>query len=293
MLKKFVLGLFVFCFSFSLILRPAAAQDIRDQVISDLVTVGISAAATATGNIPLALGAGVLAKYISTYGVQGVKVLVNKIKGEAPQDLGEINIYYIYLIHVKRNLYQSMINIRSNVKADNAHGTITQEIEAMEAELRANCATSCEVTKLDENLVNFEFLNIALDAKQSFNIFEYLNAQEVKSTYQYLMLLYMDVIMVEQKLLEGQYNVLANQISDLTERLDKNVYLSNEEKEYVFELGMNVVLKWQKHRDNRRALLLASLKKPLAEMQEDNADLEDDINGYRELNETLKKMRGF
>lgn len=293
MLKKFFLGPIVFCLSFGLILKPVAAQEIRDQVISDLVTVGISAAATATGNIPLALGAGVLSKYISTYGVQGVKALVNKIKGEPPQDLGEINIYYIYLIHVKRNLYQSMINIRSNVKGDDAHGTIIQEIEAMEAELRANCANSCEVTNLDENLVNFEFLNVALDAKQSFNIFEYLNAQEVKTTYQYLMLLYMDVIMVEQKLLEGQYNVLANQISDLTERLEKNVYLSNEEKEYVFELGMNVVLKWQKHRDNRRALLLASLKKPLAEMQEENASLEDDINGYRDLNETLKKMRGF
>lgn len=293
MLQKICLGLVVFAFSFQLMLKPAHAQEIRDQVITDLVSVGISAAATVTGNVPLALGAGVLSKYISTYGVQGVKALVNKIKGETPQDLGEINIYYIYLIHIKRNLYQSMINIRSNVKGDEAHATIVKEIEKLENELRGNCEASCEVTQIDESLVNFEFLNIALDAKQSFNIFDYIETQQVKTTYQYLMLLYLDVIMIEQKLLEGQYNVLANQVSDLLDRLEKNAYLSNEEKEYVFELSLNMVLKWQKHRDNRRALLLTSLARPLAEMQDENARLEDDINGYRELDDQLKALRGL
>jgi len=291
MLKPITLVILLFVFSSELILKEARAQEIRDQVISDLVTVGISAAASVTGNIPLALGAGVLSKYISTYGVQGVKALINKMKGDAPQDLGEINIYYIYLIHIKRNLYQSMINIRSNVKGDETLATIETEIRDLESELRGECQGGCRVTQLDESLVNFEFLNVALDARQSFNVFEYLKAQEVKTTYQYLMLLYLDVIMVEQKLLEGQYNVLANQISDLLERLEKNVYISNAEKEYVFQLGMNVVLKWQKHRDQRRALLLTSLQKPLSEMQEENDQLEDQINGYRELNDELKALR--
>lgn len=291
MLKPITLVILLFVFSSELILKEARAQEIRDQVISDLVTVGISAAASVTGNIPLALGAGVLSKYISTYGVQGVKTLINKMKGDAPQDLGEINIYYIYLIHIKRNLYQSMINIRSNVKGDETLATIETEIRDLESELRGECQGGCRVTQLDESLVNFEFLNVALDARQSFNVFEYLKAQEVKTTYQYLMLLYLDVIMVEQKLLEGQYNVLANQISDLLERLEKNVYISNAEKEYVFQLGMNVVLKWQKHRDQRRALLLTSLQEPLSEMQEENDQLEDQINGYRELNDELKALR--
>jgi len=291
MLKPITLVILLFVFSSDLILKEARAQEIRDQVISDLVTVGISAAASVTGNIPLALGAGVLSKYISTYGVQGVKTLINKMKGDAPQDLGEINIYYIYLIHIKRNLYQSMINIRSNVKGDETLATIETEIRDLESELRGECQGGCRVTQLDESLVNFEFLNVALDARQSFNVFEYLKAQEVKTTYQYLMLLYLDVIMVEQKLLEGQYNVLANQISDLLERLEKNVYISNAEKEYVFQLGMNVVLKWQKHRDQRRALLLTSLQEPLSEMQEENDQLEDQINGYRELNDELKALR--
>ena len=100
----------------------------------------------------------------------------------------------------------------------------------------------------------------------------------------------MDVILVEQKLLEGQYNVLANQISDLMEGLEDSLYLSNEEKEYSFQLGMNMVLKWQNHRDQRRAILLTALAKPLSEMQDENTRLEDEINGYREINDDLRKM---
>lgn len=294
MLRPFLLAFKVLILSSILILKPAQAQDVAEQVITDLVTVGITGAATLTGNIPLAMASGVLSKYISTYGVQGVKYLINKVKSSSPQDLGEINIYFIYLIHVKRNLYQSMINMRTNVKGDSSYATVVKEIEELEKSLQGQCSGQCQVTGIDESLVNFQFLNVALDAKQSFDIFNYLDAQQVKTNYQYLMMLYMDVILVEQKLLEGQYNVMAAQVADLLENLEENVYLSNEEKEYGFQIGINMVLKWQKHRDERRALLLTALAKPLADMQAENDQLEDDINGYRDDNKELKQlMMGF
>ncbi len=291
MLKYILVYFQVALLSLVLYHRPVQAQELSEQIISDLVTVGITGAATLSGNIPLAMASGVLSKYISTYGIQGVKSLISKVKGAPPQDLGEINIYYVYLIHVKRNLYQSMINIRSNVKADQTNQIILKEIEELEASLRGSCPESqCLVTGIDESLVNYQFLNIALDANQSFNISEYIEAQQIKSTYQYLMLLYMDVILVEQKLLEGQYNVLAGQVSSLLEILDENVYLSNEEKEYSFQMALNMVLKWQKHRDLRRSILLTALKQPMEDMQRENADLEDQINGYQDSNEDLKKI---
>jgi hypothetical protein len=273
--------------------NSAKSQELSEQIVADLVTVGITGIATLSGNIPLAIASGVLSKYISTYGVQGVKFLINKVKAETPEDLGQINIYYIYLIHVKRNLYQALINIRSNVKGDPARQNIMKEIEALEATMQGQCADEkCSVTGIDESLVNVQFLNVALDAKQSFDIFTYLDAQEVKITYQYLMLLYMDVILIEQKLLEGQYNVLASQVSYFMESLEENVYLSNEEKEYAVQLSLNLVLKWQNHRDERRAILLTSLMKPLEDIQAENGRLEDEINGYQEANGELKGLVG-
>jgi hypothetical protein len=295
MKKPILFGLWVFILSFFLTVRPAHSQELSEQIITDLITIGITGAATLTGNIPLALASGVLSKYISTYGVQGAKALVTKIKGETPEDLGQINIYFIYLIHVKRNLYQAMINIRSNVKGEQSLETIAREIDELEKTLSGKCPEGvCQVTGIDESLVNFEFLNIALDAKQSFDIFQYLSQQEVKTTYQYLMLLYMDLILVEQKLLEAQYNVLANQVATLLENFEENVFISNDEKEYAFQLAINMVLKWQKHRDERRIILLTALRKPLQDMQEENRSLEDSINGYRGRNGDLRKiLMGF
>lgn len=291
MLKHILLGIQVIILSSFLLLKSAQAQQLSEQIVTDLVTMGITGAATLSGNIPLAMASGVLSKYISTYGVQGVKFLINKVKAESPQDLGEINIYFIYLIHVKRNLYQSMINMRANVKGDSSRSTIIKEIEALEASMTGKCPNkNCSVTGIDESLINTQFLNVALDAKQSFDIFDYLEAEQVKTNYQYLMLLYMDVILVEQKLLEGQYNVLANQVSELMENLEDSLYLSNEEKEYSFQLGMNMVLKWQNHRDQRRAILLTALQNPLREMQLENERLENEINGYHEINDDLRKM---
>ncbi len=292
MLKKGLKGLLVLIFAIAVTVNPVTAQEeLKDQIITDLVTVGITGAATLSGNIPLAMASGVLAKYISTYGIQGARALINKFKAEAPQDLGEINLYYVYLIHIKRNLYETMINMRSNVSSDGTLNTIKQEIEKLEQDLSGSCSTErCEVTALDETLINFQFINMALDAKQSYDIFDYIDAQQVKATYQYLMLLYMDIIIVEQKLLESQYNVISNQVAGLIDELDKNLYVSNEEKEYVFQLGMNLVLKWQKHRDHRRTVLLTALSKPLMDMQSENDRIQDELDRYRDLNDDIKKM---
>jgi hypothetical protein len=271
--------------------QVSAQEDVREQIISDLITVGITGAATLTGNVPLAMVSGVISKYLTTYGMRGAKALINKFKADSPQDLGEVNIYYIYLIHIKRNLYQALINMRQNVTSEGALNHVAQEIERLERDLSGACsAERCEVNAIDERLLNFEFLNIAMDARQSFNIFQYIDAQQVKANYQYLMLLYMDIIIVEQKLIEAQYNVLSAQVDSLLEELEKNVYVSNEEKEWVFQLGMNIVLKWQKHRDNRRVVLLTALQKPLLDMQHENREIEEDLQRYRDLNNDLRKM---
>lgn len=286
-------GILILLLSFVIVPRPVSAQsELKDQIITDLISVGITGAATLTGNIPLAMASGILSKYISTYGIQGARALINKFKASAPQDLGEINLYYVYLIHIKRNLYETMINMRTNVSYDGSLATIKQEIDKLEADLSGNCSTErCEVSSLDETLINFEFINIALDARRSFDIFDYIETQQVKATYQYLMLLYMDIIIVEQKLLESQYNVVANQVAGLAEELEKNVYISNEEKEYVFQLGMNIVLKWQKHRDHRRTVLLTALQKPLLDMQRENEEIQDELDRYRDLNDDIKRMK--
>lgn len=293
MLKKVLQGLTVLLLVLIVTMKPVSAQaELKDQIITDLISVGITGAATLTGNIPLAMASGILSKYISTYGIQGARALINKFKSEAPQDLGEINLYYVYLIHIKRNLYETMINMRENVDGHSSMTTIQEEIAKLEQDLSGNCTTErCEISSLDESMVNFEFINIALDARQSFNIFGYLEAQQVKNTYQYLMLLYMDIIIVEQKLLESQYNVISNQVAGLIEELDQNVYVSNEEKEYVFQLGMNIVLKWQRHRDNRRTVLLTALSKPLHDMQSENDRIQEELDRYRGLNDEIKKLK--
>lgn len=259
------------------------AQAVSDQIVSDLITVGISGAATLTGNIPLAFASGVLSKYISTYGLMAIKSVLAKLRAHPPHDLGEINIYFVYLIHVKRNLYQTLINIRKNVEQSNTYANTLREIEALEQQIVSRCEGTCQVNAIDESLVNFEFLNIALEAKQSYDIFEYLDEQEIKLNYQYLMLLYLDVILVEQKLLEVQYNVLATQLSDLTREIAQNNYISNAEKEYRYQLAMNIILRWQKRRDERRVVVATVLRNPLIELQDENDELQDEIDRYRDL----------
>lgn len=272
--------------------QKAKAQAVSDQIVSDLITVGISGAASLTGNIPLAFASGVLSKYISTYGLMAIKSVLSKLRAHPPHDLGEINIYFIYLIHVKRNLYQTLINMRSNLEQNNSYANTLREIEELEKQIISRCENNCQVTGIDESLINFEFLNIALEAKQSYDIFEYLDVQEVKLNYQYLMLLYLDVVLVEQKLLEAQYNVLAAQLSNLTREISINHYISNAEKEYRYQLAMNLILRWQKRRDERRVVVATVLRNPLTDLESENRDLQDDIDRYRNMAKSFSFQYG-
>lgn len=280
-------------------LQPVAAyagkgnSELGTQIATDLVAGGVSIAAALSGNVPLAFMAGYLTKYISTYGVAGIKALIEVFKGYSPQDLGEINLYYTYLIHVKRNLYQALINVRKSVETDNALAGLEAELKEVEALIAGQCdvASGCQPTGLDYSLINYQFLNILLDAKQSIDVSRHLAAQEVKNTYQYLMLLYLDVVIIEQKLIEAQFNVMANRTVDSLELLKKNKYLSNEEKEFQAQLVMNMALRWMHMADTRRIIVAGAIEAPLQTLGSENDQLEDQIDEYKKLQEKWRKRK--
>lgn len=286
MRRKFVALILVFSFSLMTPISVAKAESEKSQIITsvatDLIGAGFSVAAALTGNVPLALASGLLTKYISLYGIKGVKLLINQFKSERPSDLGEINIYYMYLLNIKRNLYHTLINIRKSVKSSDRLKSFENSLDEITDLITGKCEeNSCEVTGLDETLVNYTFINIALDAKQTVDINRHLHDYEIKATYQYLMMLYLDLIIVEQQLIETQYQVLANGLHDSIEELEKNRFLSQAEKEYQYQLLMNLALRWQKMRDQRRIILFSVLKDPLNQIVQDNNNLDDLLADYR------------
>jgi len=258
-------------------------QNVGQQIATDLIAGGISVGAALSGSVPIALAAGFLTKYISTYGVQGIKWLIDYFKGYQPKDLGEINLYYIYLLDVKRNLYQSMVTIRKSTDADGAFANLQGELQRVEEIMKGACKieAGCEPKGLDDSLINYSFLNIILDAKQSIDVSKYLSVNEVKDTYQYLMLLYMDLIIVEQKLLDAQYNVMAGRVSQTLKLLKKNAYLSNAEKEFQVQLVLNMSLRWMNLADTRRVVIAQALKAPLETLEKENSTLAREIDDYK------------
>ncbi len=259
-------------------------NQLRGQLATDLTQAGITFAAGLTGSIPLALIAGILGKYISTYGIQGIRNLIDSIKGYPPQDLGEVNLAYTYLIHVKRNLYSTLISIRKAAEAQN-EDSLGKELDDLEKDVTNLCATgNCIPTTLDESLVNYSFLQIALDAKASLDVNKYLSVNETKNTYHYLLLLYLDVLMTEQQLIQTQTLVIGTQIQDTIAGLKKNPYISEAEKEYQAQLAMNIGLRWQKMLDERRVMLGKVLAKPLADLERENREIQDELDRERAKN---------
>lgn len=253
-------------------------SQVKGQLASDLVQGGITFAAGLTGNVPLALVAGIVGKYISTYGIQGIRSLIEMIKGYPPQDLGEVNIAYLYLINVKRNLYSTLIGIRKAAENDTRDPNLAAELDLLEKDVTALCGNgNCKPVTVDEKLVNFSYLQVALDAKQSLNVNEWLSVNESKNTYQYLLLLYLDLIMAEQQLVQSEAFVIGQQIKDAIAAVKKNVYISDAEKEYQAQLVLNIGLRWQKILDERRVLLAEVLAKPLADLEKENQALEEEI----------------
>lgn len=259
------------------------ADDLKSQVVGDLVSAGVSVAIAASGSVPLALMGGYLTKYISTYGVEGVKALVNFFKGHEPQDLGEINIYYIYLLNIKRNLYQTLIMIRQSVQNVDANQNLVKQLDDLEATLKNECdvAKGCKADALNDTLVNMQFLNLALDAKASLDVNRYLEVREIKDTYQYMILLYLDVVIVEQKLLEAQSNAMASRTIQTMKELKKNRYISQEEKEFQGQILLNMALRWKLLADTRRVLVAQAVQKPIADLESENEAIKKKLGPYR------------
>src|SRR6185295_6336128 len=130
----------------SVLAQPARAGDTTQQnqslsgsIVGDLIGAGLSIGATLTGNVPLAFMSGFAAKYISTYGVGGVKKLIDYFKGHNPEDLGEINVYYIYLLNAKRNLYGALIDVRKSVEDDHSLSFLSDELKKIDSLITAQC----------------------------------------------------------------------------------------------------------------------------------------------------------
>jgi hypothetical protein len=254
-------------------------NQVKGQLASDVVQGGITFAASLTGNVPLALIAGIVGKYITTYGIKGVRALVDAIKGYPPQDLGEVNIAYVYLINVKRNLYSTLINIRKAAETDSRDPNLGAELDLLEKDVTSLCASgNCKPVTIDDKLVNYSYLQVAMDAKASLNVNEWLSVNESKNTYQYLLLLYLDLIMTEQQLVQSEAFVIGQQVKDAVDALKNDVYISDAEKEYRAGLVLNIGLRWQRMLDQRRVMLASVLVKPLSDIEAENQAIENEIN---------------
>lgn len=256
---------------------------IADQIAGDLVGAGVSIGAALSGSVPLAFAAGYISKYLVTYGIGGIKSAIDYVKGYGPRDLSEINLLYVYLLHVKQNLYGTLIEIRKSVAADNRLSYLSGQLEKVERGLNEECAASggCSETAVDHRYVNLHFLNLILDAKETLQISKYLGEQEVRHTYHYLMLLYLDVVILEQRLIEAQADVLADRTTETLKVLQDNPYLSNEEKEYQAQLLMNLSLRWIRLADSRKRIVARAIEAPLEKLNAENGDLQKDIDDYK------------
>lgn len=284
-MKKFIT--LVLCWSLAALpitqsLPVAHAQDsqLKEQIATDLVGAGISIGAALSGNVPLAFAAGYLTKYISTYGIAGVRALIDYFKGHRPGDLGEINLYYLYLLHIKRNLYHSLLNIRKTVQEDVSLSHIERQLEKVEQSLSGKCA-DCEDNSTESQMVNLQVVNLLIDARSSLDLSRYLQRQEIRGTYQYLVLLYLDLLIVEQKLIEAQSEVMHNRVAQGIQAIRDNPYLSKAEKEYQKQLLMNLGLRWMLLADKNRLILAEAARLPIQNLKNENDELEKKLDDYR------------
>lgn len=282
--KKFVLALCVISLiQTPLVLRQEAHAQVKEQVITDLVSAGVSVGIAMSGAVPLALVSGYLVKYISTYGVAGVKSLIDMFKTYHPKDIGEINILYVYLVHIKRNIYQTLIDIRKASEVNTDEPELKEALEKIEALIGGSCSIEkgCTPTGLDESFIDYSFLNIALDKNATLDINSYLSVQEIKHTYHYLMLLYLDLMIVEQQLLEYQTDLLSSKYLESLKEIKENDYISNPEKEYQAQLLLNIVLRWHYMSDARRIIISQAILKPLQTLKLENEQLQEEIEKYK------------
>ncbi len=258
-------------------------DQLTNQLSQDLVAAGFSIAATVSGSVPLALTAGFLTKYVVTYGIGGVKALINHIKGDDLQDLGHINLYSIYLLHIKRNLYKAILDIRTSALKSATQTHYIKELEKVEKYFAENCPDSkCKDATVDQALVDMNMLSIALDGKKTIDLDNFLSLEQLKASYFYLNNLFLDIMIAEQRLAQSQVQVLSNQINEIKKELHENKYISLEEKEYRFQKALNISLRWKKNMAQRTVAMNKLLLPKLKSLQNQNDNLEKDIQGYNQ-----------
>ena len=265
--------------------KNVKASQLGEQIATDLVAAGVSVTAALSGSTAVALSAGILTKYITTYGIKGAKSLVKLYSGKPPRDLAEINLYYVYLLNSKRNLYLSMNSVSRSIKQNQRDVNFNISVEEMIASILGHCKKNCELTDFDESLVNFQFVDMALDARASLDVNNILSVYEMKNTFQYMMLLYLDIMYFEQMLIEGMQDVLAKRVLDIRDILDENVYLSKEEKDYLMTMASNMALRFQGLRDKRKIALYLGLKNKVDSLIIENDTLDDQIDDYQSRNQ--------
>lgn len=271
----------VLSFNFS---GKVRASQLGEQIATDLLATGVSVAAALSGNTAVALSAGIFTNYLSTYGIKGAKSLAKLYKGKPPRDLGEINLYYVYLINSKRNLYLSLNTMARALKDSGRDQNFNNSINDLISSLLGACEKDCVLQDFDESFVNFQFVDMALDARATLDVNNILSVYELKNTFQYMMLLYMDIMYFEQMLIEGMQDVMAKRILDIRDELEKNVYLSKEEKDYLMAIGINIAARFQGLRDKRKVALYLGLKNKVDSLIVENDDLDDQIDDYQSRN---------
>ena len=265
--------------------KNVRASQLGEQIATDLVAGGVSIVAALSGSTAVALSAGILTKYITTYGIKGAKSLVKLYSGKPPRDLAEINLYYVYLLNSKRNLYLSMNSVSRSIKQNQRDANFNVSVEEMIASILGHCEKNCELSDFDESLVNFQYVDMALDARASLDVNNILSVYEMKNTFQYMMLLYLDIMYFEQMLIEGMQDVLAKRVLDIRNILDENVYLSKEEKDYLMTMATNMALRFQGLRDKRKIALYLGLKNKVDSLIVENDTLDDQIDDYQSRNQ--------
>ncbi len=284
-------------------------KQISDSVISDLVASGIGIGAAFTRSVPIALSAGIITKYVSVYGIAGIKTLIATLKGAPLEDLGELNVAYVYLMASKSKLLREMGNMREihfnpgayretdgslspRMPDENSRGMTARyekEFDALSSFAANLCPDAqCPGATLDEKLVNETIVNTAMAAKQSVNYRQALNEEQLKATYHSLVILYLDIIFVEQRILASLQNVLATQVSNVIESIEENPHLSQAEREYNYQLMMNVVLKWKNLQDGRRVGMTPFVQSSILQLETESNEIQDRL---RTTMESIEKAR--
>ncbi len=284
-LKKVFITFVAFaCLGLSFSPKSTYASNLSQQITTDLIGAGISISAALSGNTAIALSAGLLTKYVTTYGVGGVKKLIELYKGAPPRDITEVNLYYVYLINAKRNLYYTLTTMANSQRALNRDDNFHQSMDEVISNILGLCENNCSQDTVDESFVNFQFVSLALDARATLDVDRVLSFYQFKHTFQYLMLLYADIQYIEQMLMESINDVLIERVISIRDLLATNVYLSKEEKNFLMSVVMNIETRFHHLKQKRRVVLFELMSARLENSRDEANSLQDQLDDYQRRN---------